>query len=762
MTGREPDRGSFSDRGRTAGRAPGGPAPPERRKKTGYYQRFAKEDAPATQPEALSSSSRLDVPDTGRAESEIPRHEQSHTGRREAQPFDQVKRPPDASPSEWRQEATERPTLTDGPEEPGRLRFTPSDELNKGAGKLPQGERPTGKQRGSRQQQAGRNAADGRPPEGGKTSRLHFTKEERPPEPGTPEPTGSKSGTTGEAKGNAYQRQRRKTDRAGAKAGRYDAKLEKARGRLPTKRRVRLKQEADPATGKLRHRLRFEQEVKPAPSSPGHLSNLAADAAEAALFMGTEDGRDNIGVDATQTTGQSVEHLARQTSRFVERHRAAPYAKVRKLEKQAAKANVNYLYRQAIQDNPEGMKSLLARMQQKRHIKKQYAKAAREAQRTAKQTGTSAKETAGLVGNMAHALTSFVGAHKKGVILAVLIALVVFFFGSCTSSCSSMLVGGFSSILGTSYGSEDTDIIGANADYAELENQLQRRIDNIEIEYPGYDEYRYELDEIIHGPYELTSYLTAKLQEYTRDGARAELQALFNEQYTLTVTETVEVRYRTETHTSTDPETGETTEETEEVPYNYYILTVTLKNKTLQAVTAPRLNDEQKEIYMATLMTHGNKPYLWDDVYAGGGTADPGEHYEIPGEALSDPDFAALIAEAEKYLGYPYVWGGSSPSTSFDCSGFVCWVYTHSGVYNLPRTTASGIYSQCAHVSPSEARPGDCIFFTGTYASAGPVSHIGIYVGNGMMIHCGDPIKYANINTPYWQQHFYAFGRLPY
>lgn len=740
MTGREPDRGRFSDRGRAAG----GPAPPERKKKTGYYQRFAKEDA--TDPEPLSSSSRSDVPDTGRANEENPRHEQSH--------------------SEWR-EAPERPTFTDGPEEPGRLRFTPSDELNKEAGELPQVERPTGKQRGKGQQQARRYAADGRPPEDSKTSRLHFTKEERPPEQGAPEPSGSmgggkggNTGTTGSGKapeGNAYQRQRRKTDRAGAKANKYDAKLEKARGKLPTKRRVRLKQEADPATGRLRHRLRFEQEAKPTPTSPGQLSNLTADVSEAALFMGTEDGRDNIGVDAAQTTGQTVEHLARQTTRFVERHRAAPYVKVRKLEKQAAKANVNYLYQRAIQDNPEGMKSLFARMQQKRHIKKQYAKAAREAQRTAKQAGTAAKETAGLVGNMAHALTSFVGAHKKGVIIAVLIALVVFFFGSCTSSCSSMLVGGFSSILGTSYGSEDTDIIGANADYTELENQLQHRIDNIESEYPGYDEYRYELDEIIHGPYELTSYLTAKLQEYTRDSARAELQALFNEQYTLTVTETVEVRYRTETHTDEDGNEYE-----EEVPYNYYILTVTLKNKTLQAVTAPRLNDEQKEIYMATLMTHGNKPYLWDDVYAGGGTADPGEHYEIPGDALSDPDFAALIAEAEKYLGYPYVWGGSSPSTSFDCSGFVCWVYTHSGVYNLPRTTASGIYSQCATVSSSEARPGDCIFFTGTYASAGPVSHIGIYVGNGMMIHCGDPIKYANINTPYWQQHFYAFGRLPY
>lgn len=716
MREREPEKSRFTDRGR----AVSGPAPPERKKKTGYYQRFAKEDANG--PDMVSSSSR-DEPQPNR----------------DGQTFDQVKRPPDVAPDGWRQEAPGRPAHIDGPEEPGRLRFTPSDELNKGAGDFPHNNRQG-------QKQARRCADEQRPPEGSKTSRLHFTKEERPPEQAGPEPSGTAGGGKTD---NAYQRQRRKTDRAGAKADRADAKLEKARDKLPTRRRVRLKQEADPATGKLRHRLRFEQEIKPDLTHSGPLSSLAAGAASATAYFGSEDGRDNIGVDATQTTGQTVEQLAQQTSRFVDRHRAAPYAKVRKLEKQAAKANVNYLYRQSLQDHPELKRSPLSRLQQKHRIKRQYAKAAREAQRTARQAGTAAKETAGLVGSAFRAVASFAGAHKGAVAIGVLVLLIVFFFGSCTSSCSSILTGGFSSILGTSYGSEDTDIRGANEDYTALENQLQHRIDNIESEYPGYDEYRYELDEIVHGPYELTSYLIAKLQEYTRASAQAELQAVFDEQYTLTLTETVEIR------TYTD-------EDGDEHEYEWYILNVTLKNKTLQAVTASRLNDQQKEIYMATLMTHGNKPYLWDDVYAGGGTADPGEHYEIPGEALSDPDFAALIAEAEKYLGYPYVWGGSSPSTSFDCSGFACWVYTHSGVYNLPRTTATGIYNQCAIISPSEARPGDCIFFTGTYASAGPVSHIGIYVGNGMMIHCGDPIKYANINTTYWQQHFYAFGRLPY
>ena len=214
------------------------------------------------------------------------------------------------------------------------------------------------------------------------------------------------------------------------------------------------------------------------------------------------------------------------------------------------------------------------------------------------------------------------------------------------------------------------------------------------------------------------------------------------------------IRYRTET--STDPETGETT--TEEVPYEYYILNVTLTNKTLPAVILPRLNEQQREIYTVMQQLKGNKPYLWEGLYNGG--EDTGPSYEIPGEALDDPAFAALMEEATKYIGWPYVWGGSSPSASFDCSGFVCWVYTASGVHNLPRTTAQGIYNQCAIISPSEAKPGDIIFFTGTYDSPGPVSHVGIYVGDGMMLHCGSPIQYANINSSYWQTHFYAFGRL--
>ena len=310
-----------------------------------------------------------------------------------------------------------------------------------------------------------------------------------------------------------------------------------------------------------------------------------------------------------------------------------------------------------------------------------------------------------------------------------------------------------SAVLGTSYTSEDPDILQVEDDYIALEQQLERRMANIESEFPGYDEYQYDVDTIGHDPNELISYLTAKFNAFTPAQVQSELQALFDQQYTLTTREEVQIRYRTVTWT--DEEGNE--HESEEA-YEYYILHVTLRNHSLGTVAVENLTEDEKGRYAAILELKGNKPYLFgDNIYA---NPSEGEHYEIPGEALSDPSFAALITEAEKYLGYPYVWGGSNPSTSFDCSGFVCWVFTNSGVHNLPRTTAQGIYNQCAIVSSSEAKPGDIIFFTGTYDSAGPVSHVGIYVGDGMMIHCGSPIQYANINTSYWQQHFYAFGRL--
>ena len=321
-----------------------------------------------------------------------------------------------------------------------------------------------------------------------------------------------------------------------------------------------------------------------------------------------------------------------------------------------------------------------------------------------------------------------------GVIL--IIALLVAWLGTVLSSCSVMLTTGTNSIMVSSYFAEDEDIYAAEEYYTGLEQDLQSRINRIESDYPGYDEYKYSMAQIGHNPYELISYLTAVYQDFTFNGIKGNLDELFNSQYHLRITETTERR--------TDGDGN---------AYDYKILNVTLTNDGFtQALTA-----DQRELYYIYLESKGNRDYLFaDDIYANEGG---GQDYTIPGEALTDETFRRLITEAEKYLGFPYVWGGSTPATSFDCSGFVCWVFSNSGVYPLSRTTAQGIYNQCARVSPQEAKPGDLIFFKGTYATS-EISHIGIYVGDGMMIHAGNPIQYTSVNTNYWQSHFYAYGRL--
>lgn len=339
--------------------------------------------------------------------------------------------------------------------------------------------------------------------------------------------------------------------------------------------------------------------------------------------------------------------------------------------------------------------------------------------------------------------------HWKLILLILAFLLLFALLSAGLTSCSAMFEGGLTSIIGTSYTAEDEAIREVEADYKALESELREEIKNIETDYPDYDEYQYHLDEIRHNPFELASYLTAKLHDYTRAEAQAEIQALFEKQYTLTLREEVQTRYRTETTT-------------EEVPYDYYILHVTLTNKNISTLAGELLTPQQKEMFDIYMETKGNKPDVFgENIYAETPGGRQYTDYEIPPDALSDERFAAMIAEAEKYLGYPYVWGGSSPSTSFDCSGFVCWVINQSDVGNVGRTTAQGIFNYTTPIAPSEAKPGDIIFFTGTYDSRSAVSHVGIYVGNGMMIHCGNPISYASVNTPYWQQHFYAYGRLP-
>ncbi len=559
------------------------------------------------------------------------------------------------------------------------------------------------------------------------------------------------------------------------KAADSSTDTQREEGRTSKEKKSRQEKKQERAQSRAEHsavRLERAKEHLAAqkPCKPPGPAKRAATAAGATVWAYGhrkihEAEHENVGTEAAHKSELLAEAGAHKAVRYAKRRiREHPARQVERWEHRTMKADAELRYQQAAAEHPELQSNALSRMAQKWKIKRQYAKEAREA---AKQGAKAAGKAVGTVEKAAEKLALLVRNHKGGAVVILLLFCVFLIINSVFSALPSLGTGMVNAVVGTSYTAEDGDILGANEDYTALENALRQEVAGIERTHPGYDEYRYRVDELGHNPYELTSYLIAKLRTYTREDVQGELRALFEAQYKLTLTEEVETRYRTETRTgtstSTDPETGETTtEEYEyevEVAYEYYILHVRLENRTLPAVIASRLDTEQKELYDVLLELKGNKPYLWDDIYSGnGGGYDPGSDYTVPGEALSDPAFAALITEAEKYLGYPYVWGGSSPSTSFDCSGFVCWVYTHSGVHNLPRTTANGILGQCARVSRADARPGDLIFFQGTYNTSG-ASHVGIYVGDGMMVHCGNPISYASIDTPYWRQHFLTFGR---
>ena len=601
------------------------------------------------------------------------------------------------------------------------------------------------------------------------SSRLHRE--------GSPKETEAvKEGRT-DAKADAHQKKRTDAGKGASREKAADSSVEAHReeGRASTEKKSRQKKKQERAQSRAEHsavRLEKAKEHLAAqkPYKPPGPAKRAATAAGASVWAYGhrkihEAEHENVGTEAAHKTELLAEAGAYKAGCYAKRRiREHPARQVERWEHRTMKADAGLRYQQAAAEHPELQSNALSRMAQKWKIKRQYTKEAREA---AKQGAKATGKAAGTVEKAAEKLALFVRSHKGAAVVILLLLCIFLIINSVFSALPSLGTGMVNAVVGTSYTAEDGDILGANEDYTALENTLRQEVADIERTHPGYDEYRYRVDELGHNPYELTSYLIAKLRTYTRENVQGELRALFEAQYRLTLTEEVETRYRTETRTgastSTDPETGETiTEEYEyevEVAYEYYILHVRLENRTLPAVIASRLDTEQKELYDVLLELKGNKPYLWDDIYSGnGGGNDPGSDYTVPGEALSDPAFAALITEAEKYLGFPYVWGGSSPSTSFDCSGFVCWVYTHSGVHNLPRTTANGILSQCVRVSKADARPGDLVFFQGTYNTSG-ASHVGIYVGDGMMIHCGDPIKYASINTSYWQQHFLTFGR---
>lgn len=548
------------------------------------------------------------------------------------------------------------------------------------------------------------------------------------------------------------------------KAEKATDKLEKAQAKIPKKKVLKKERVFDEAKAKPRTRLYFEEIDKPRP--PSKLTHLAVDAPllEAHRQINKVEN-ENVGVQAAHKSEQGAETGVRTVRAIHRSHKLKPYRAAARLERKADQANVSALYQKTLRDNPELHSNPLSRWQQKQAIKRQYAAAkAEKSAKTAQKTAETAKKAAKKTAEAAEKTAAFVVRNWKPILIILGIAVALLLIMNVVSSFTMLFQAGVPSVAISTYPSTDEAMLGAEAAYAAMENELQNEIDNYETLHSGYDEYRYDLDEIGHDPYVLISILTAWHDgEWTLEEAQDTLNMLFERQYKLTQTVEVEVRYRTETDTwtETDPETGETTTYTDtyEVPYNYYICNVTLHNEDLSHLPIYIMSEEKVGMYAIYMSTLGNRPDLFAG-YPNASTLVEYPKYDIPEEYLADETFAAIIEEAEKYLGYPYVWGGSNPTTSFDCSGFVSWVLTNSGVLNTGRLGAQGLYNICTPVSASNAKPGDLVFFVGTYDTPG-VSHVGIYVGDGMMIHAGNPIHYSTINTPYYREHFYAFGRLP-
>ena len=540
-----------------------------------------------------------------------------------------------------------------------------------------------------------------------------------------------------------------------------EAKADKAQAKIPKKTVVKKERGFDPATGKVKTQLRFEEVDKKKP--PSKLTHAVQDApANLVLSQVHREVRqsedDNVGVEAAHKVEQAVESGGRLVQSAHRAHQLKPYRAAIRAEKKLERANLDALQKKAEIDSPTS--NPVSKWQQKQAIKKQYAAAKHNqaAQTTAKAAENTAK-AAKKAAEKAEKAGKYVWEHRRGFAIAAAILLMLAFLLNGLSSCSVIMDGVGSGIAASTYPSQDADMLGAEAQYCEMEAELQRYLDTYESTH-DYDEYHFDLDTIEHDPYVLISIITALHQgEWTLDEVQGTLQMLFDRQYILTEDVVVETRYRTETDTWTDAD-GNTHTDTYQVPYDYYICTVTLENFNLSHVPVYIMSEEQLGMYATYMATLGNRPDLFPGSgYIGKYVEGSYTDYDIPPEALDDEVFAAIIKEAEKYLGYPYIWGGSSPSTSFDCSGFVSWVINHSG-WDVGRLGAQGLCNICTPVSSANVKPGDLVFFTGTYDTPG-VSHVGIYVGNNMMIHCGDPISYANLNSNYWQSHFYRYGRLP-
>ena len=549
--------------------------------------------------------------------------------------------------------------------------------------------------------------------------------------------------------------------RATARGGKVEATAERLSDKLRPER-----QSTKAARGKLRIEV-----TEVTAQKPGAAGRAAVNAPAAALHAARNTVRDAVGSSDNDSEGnaggdalQSGESTVRNTGNIVNNrhysHKLKQYDKAARLERKSDAANVEALYRRERHNDPSPSSNPISKWRQKQELKKRYmeAKASGRAGASASGAAKGGKKTAEGTKSVVDKGIEFVKEHPKAILMAGVLGLLIMLIAGMFSSCTAMFAGSGNAVLGTSYTAEDADITGTDADYSALEAALNNQISNIESTNPGYDEYRYDLAEIGHNPYELASYLTVLFEDYTRAEVQSTLQSLFAQQYTLTLTPEVEVRYRTETRTDSEGNDYDV-----EVPYNYHILNVKLTNKGLGAVIrASGLTTEQSDRYDVLMTTSGNRSELFgEDVYgvAGGEYTD----YDIPGEALTDERFRRMITEAEKYLGYPYVWGGSNPSTSFDCSGFVSWVINHSGNgWSVGRLGAKGLKGICDIIPPDQARPGDLIFFHHTYDAPDPsdATHVGIYVGDGMMIHCGSPISYASTESNYWQSHFLCFGRI--
>ena len=570
----------------------------------------------------------------------------------------------------------------------------------------------------------------------------------------------------------------KKIQRLEKKSEKAHERLDAAREKLPTKKVLKKERVFDDEKGKAKTRLHFEDEIK----LPKGQSKLKFETEKSVRKVGDtlaasihgkmyEVEQDNSAVEAAHRTEIVAESAIRHYSHHRQSQANKPFEKVSKLEHEANVADTKLHYEKTQQEHPEMKKqrSDMNKHYQKQNIKKEYAAARKSGSQSAtaatKSTGKKTGEKA------AEKIKEFVSKNKSVFIWVGVGLMLLVMLTAGISSCSAMLSSSGTSIIASSYMSEDDAMLGAEEQYLQMEAELQDKLDNFESYYPGYDEYSFDLDDIEHDPYVLVSILSALHEaEFTLNEIQGTLQMLFDKQYILTTEEIVEVRYRTETrvgsYTTTDPNTGATTVHyytyQVQVPYNYYIINVTLENFNLSHVPVYIMSQDQLSMYATYMSVVGNREDLFpNSEYVDKYITDPPDEYTVNSAYLADETFATLIEEAEKYLNYPYVWGGSNPSTSFDCSGFVSYVLTNSGLVNTGRLGAQGLYNVCTPVSRANAKPGDLIFFTGTYDTPG-VSHVGIYVGDGVMLHCGDPIQYSSINTSYWQSHFYSFGRPHY